>query len=193
MTVKVGVLNNLDAQLHFTPYRWDKTENTTTGATERKSGFDGITPRLKLNLMGNDGGFFALALLPFVTIPLSQDGLETSSVQGGLAVPFSFDIPGWDVGAQTTVQINRNETGSDYHAEFDNSITIGHSLIGKLGVAVEFFSSVSTESGAGWVGTFDTWLTYQLNEDTRFDGGVYIGLNDSSDDWHPWIGMTRRF
>src|SRR5262245_51506249 len=115
MTIKVGVLNDVDAQLAFTPYRWDKTEDTTTGATERKSGFDDITPRLKLNLIGNDGWFFAMALLPFVTIPLSQDDLETSSVQGGLAVPFAFDVPDWDVGAQTGVQINRNETGSDYH------------------------------------------------------------------------------
>jgi len=193
MNIKVGVLNNLDAQLVFTPYRWDKTEDTTTGATERKSGFDGITPRLKLNLMGNDGGFFALALLPFVTVPLSQDDLETSSVEGGLAIPFAFDVPGWDVGAQTTYQAIRNDADSGYHAEFDNSLTIGHALVGKLSVAVEFFASVSTENGAGWVGTFDTWLTYQMNDDLRFDAGVYIGLTDSADDWHPWVGMTKRF
>jgi len=53
--------------------------------------------------------------------------------------------------------------------------------------------SASTESDAGWIGTFDTWLTYQVNENLRFDGGVYIGVTREADDWHPWIGMTCRF
>ena len=72
MNLKVGLLNSLDFQLVYTPFRWERTEDRDTRTIEHKSGFEGITPRFKLNLVGNDGGFFALALIPFVKLPLTQ-------------------------------------------------------------------------------------------------------------------------
>lgn len=193
MNVKVGLLNNLDFQLVYTSYRWEKTDDGDKGIVERKSGFEGITPRLKLNLMGNDGGSFALALIPFVKLPLSQEHLGNGSVEGGLGIPYAFDIPGWDVGFQTGFHLNRNDSGNGYHTGFDNSVSIGHAVIAKLSVAAEFFSSVSTEGGTGWVGTVDTWLTYQISKNLRIDGGVYIGVTPAADRWHPWVGMTWRY
>ena len=193
MNLKVGLLNNLDFQLVCTAYRWQETDDRNAKTVQRKSGFDGITPRFKLNLVGNDGGFFALALIPFVKLPLSGGHLGDGSVEGGVGVPYSFDIPGWDVGFQTTFHFNRNEVGGGNHTEVDNSVSIGHSLIGKLSLAAEVFSNVSTEGGRGWVGTVDAWLTYQVEEHLRFDGGSYIGMTLAADDLHLWLGMTWRF
>ncbi|MEY2427733.1 MAG: hypothetical protein QOJ40_618 [Verrucomicrobiota bacterium] len=193
MNLKIGLLNDLDFHLVLTPYQWEKTENLGTGTIERKSGFDGLTPRLKLNLVGNDGGFFALALIPFVKLPLSSGRLGNGSIEGGLGIPYAFDIPGWDVGFQTTFHFNRNGAGRGYHTEFDNSVSIGHAIIRKLSLSAEFFSSVSTERNSGWVGTVDAWFTYQLTKNLRLDGGVYIGVTRAADDWHPWVGMTWRY
>ena len=193
MNVKVGLLNNLDFQLVFTPYRWERTVDRDAGTTERKSGFDGITPRFKLNLAGNDGGFFALALIPFVKLPWSRGGLGNGAVEGGLGIPFAFDVPGWDVGFQTTVRVNRNTAGGGEHTEFDNSVSVGHRLVGNLSLSAEYFSNVSRERGAGVVDTVDVWFTYQVNKNVRLDSGVYIGVTAAADDWHPWVGMTQRF
>src|SRR5262249_37372344 len=193
VNIKAGLLNNLDFQLIFTSFRTEKIEDLDTGTIRHKSGFDGITPRFKLNLCGNDGGFFALGLIPFVKLPVNTDHLGNDFVEGGVAVPYSFDVSGWDLGLQATFRANRNDSGGGYHGEFDNSISIGHSLIGNLSIAAEFFSSVSTEREADWAGTVDTWLTYQINKDVRIDGGVYIGVTLAADDWHPWLGMTWRF
>jgi hypothetical protein len=193
MNLKVGLLNNLDLQLVYASYQWEKTDSRDTGLIERQAGFDGITPRLKLNLAGNDGGFFALALIPFVKLPLSSGHLRNGSPEGGLGIPYAFDIPGCDVGFQTTFHCNPSGAGSGYHYEFDNSVSIGHRVIGKLSLSAEFFSSVTTELNSDWVGTVDTWLTYQLNKNLRLDAGVYIGVTPAADDWHPWVGMTWRF
>jgi hypothetical protein len=193
VNLKVGLLNNLDFQLVFTSYRWEKTDNQDNGTINQKAGFDGITPRFKVNIVGNESGFFALALIPFVSLPLNQHNFGNSSVEGGLGIPYSFDIPSWDVGFQTTFRFNRNDAERGYHTEFENSISIGHLLIGTMSLSGEFFSSVSTEKVTGWVGTIDTWLTYQVAENLRLDGGIYIGVTPAADDWHPWLGMTWRY
>ena len=94
MNLTVGVLNNLDFQLVCTLHRWEETDDRKANNVERKSGFDGITPRFKLNLVGNDGGFFSLAVIPFVKLPLSTGHLGPGSIEGGVGVPYSFDVPG---------------------------------------------------------------------------------------------------
>jgi len=194
MNVKVGLLNNLDFQFVYTLYRWERTEERDIGTVDRRSGFNGLTPRLKLNLFGNDEGFFALALIPFIKFPISQGGLGNSSVEGGLSIPYAFDLPeGWELGLQSTFRANRNGDDDGYHSEFDNSVSVGHRLVGKLSLYAEFFSNVSTERDTDWVGTVDTWLTYSINKNLRIDGGVYIGITSPADDWHPWVGMTWRY
>lgn len=193
MNLKIGVLNNMDFQLVLTPWQWERNEDKNKGAVEHQSGFGDITPRIKVNLTGNDGGFFAVALIPFVKLPTSQDHLGNGSVEGGVGIPYAFDIPNWDVGFQTTLNCDRNGSGNGYHTEFDNSVSIGHVVIGNLSYSMEFFSSVSTEKNSSWVGTFDTWFTYHVDKNLRIDAGVYIGATQSADDWHPWLGMTRRY
>ena len=192
MNLKVGLLNNVDFQLVLAPYQQVRTKDESTGKVEYQSGFGDIMPRAKVNLVGNDGGPFALALIPFVKFPTAQDHLGNGAYEGGLGIPYAFDVPNWEVGFQTTFSANHDDLGRGYHAEFANSVSVGHALIGKLSGYVEFYSSVSTERGADWVGTVDTWLTYKLTKNLQLDGGAYIGVTRAADDLHLWIGMTWR-
>ena len=193
VNLKAGILDAVDFQLVLTPYQWEDTGVGTAKAGMQRSWFNSITPRFKVNLIGNDGGFFALALIPFISIPLKHGQPGDAAAEGGLGIPFSFDVPGWDVGFQSTVHFNHELAGDGHHREFDNSVSIGHALIGNLSLAAEFFGSVSTERGASWVGTADCWLTYQVEGNLRIDGGLYMGLTAAADDWHPWLGTTWRF
>ncbi len=193
MNLKVGLLNNVDVGLAFTSYRWDKTENLATGVTERDSGFAGFIPRCKVNLVGNDGGDFAMGLIGYALIPVGQSLFTGNNAEGGLGIPFAFGLADWDLGLQTSFGAIHDGVGDGYHADFANSVTLGHQLIGRLSGAVEFFSSVSNEQGQGWVGTVDLMLNYQANKNLRFDAGVFIGVTPAADDWHFWTGMTWRF
>ena len=193
MNLKVGVLNNLDFQLILSPWQSLRTEDENTGGIKKESGFGDVTPRAKLNLIGNDDGPFALALMPFVKIPTAQHDLGNGAVEGGVGIPYAFDVSNWDLGFQTTFSVRHNEAGDRHHTEIANSVTVGHALIGKLKYFVEFFSSVSTEPNSDWVGTFDTWFSYKLNKDLALDAGVYVGLTKAAENWHVWVGMTKRF
>src|SRR5207253_837110 len=99
MNLKIGICNDLDLQLTLAPYRWKRTD--AAGKEERKSGFGDMAARMKFNVLGNDRGPFALALLPFVKLPTNQDQLGNRSVEGGLKVPYSLEVTGWDLSAQT--------------------------------------------------------------------------------------------
>ena len=79
------------------------------------------------------------------------------------------------------------------HAEFINSVTFGHNLIGKLDGYVEFFSDISRERGSGWVGTVDLGLTYGLTDNIQVDAGVNLGVTPAADDVTAFTGITVRF
>jgi DtxR family Mn-dependent transcriptional regulator len=190
VNVKLGVFNNVDVQLVSTMYRRERIRVAGEAVSDREDWFEGITPRVKVNLVGNDGGPFALALIPFISVPL---GSEDQSKEFGVAIPYSFDVPGWEVGLQTAIRAANDEIGADRHAEFDNSLSVGRTIAGKLSLYGEVFTSISREPGAAWIGTTNTWLTYDVSGNLRIDGGVYIGITESADDWHPWLGMTWRY
>ncbi|MSU64422.1 MAG: transporter [Pedosphaera sp.] len=191
---KVGLNNRIDLQTVIETYNHITTKDRVAGTTVRQSGFGDITSRLKVNFWGNDGGTTAFAAMPFVKFPTSQDQIGNNSVEGGIILPLAVELPaGWGMGVMTELDINRNDGRSGHHAEFVNSITFAHDIVGKLGGYAEFFSAVSAESGAKWVGTVDLGLTYGLTDNIQLDAGVNIGLTKSADDINPFIGLSWRF
>jgi hypothetical protein len=194
MNLKVGLCNSVDLQLVIETYTSIRVHDFATGVVQKNRGFGDITPRLKWNIWGNDGGATALALMPFVKLPTNQDDLGNNSVEGGVIVPFAAQLPyDWDVGLMTVFGYNRDSVGSGHHAEFIHTITFGHDIVDKLAGYVEFFSLVSAETGSDWVGTVDIGFTYALSDDIQLDGGVNIGITRSAEDINPFLGISWRF
>ncbi len=194
VNLKLGLNNRIDLQTVIETYNHITTEDRIAGTKLRQSGFGDITSRLKVNFWGNDGGSTALAAMPFVKFPTSQDQIGNSSVEGGIIFPLAVELPaGWGMGLMTEFDVNRDEDGSGHHAEFINSITFSHDIVGNLGGYAEFFSAVSAERGSRWVGTADVGLTYGLTDNIQLDVGVNIGVTRSADDINPFIGLSWRF
>lgn len=194
VNLKVGLLPDVDLQLVLETWNHIRTEDRVAGKVQRQSGFGDVTLRLKKNFWGNDGGPTAFALMPFAKLPTNQDGLGNNSVEGGVILPFAVELPaGWGMGLMTEFDVLRDDAGSGHHASFINSVTFSHDLVGRLGGYVEFFSEVSTETGAPWVGTVDLGLTYGLTDNLQLDAGVNLGVTDSADDLNPFVGLSCRF
>ncbi len=190
---KIGLLNDVDLQTVIETYNHITTEDRVAGPTTRQSGFGDLTSRVKVNLWGNDGGTTALAVMPFVKFPTSQDDVGNDSVEGGIILPLGVGLPaGFDLGAMTEVDFNRDERGGGHHAEFIHTIEVGRDLLGPIGGYVEFFNAVSTESDTEWVGTVDVGFTYGLTANVQLDCGVNIGVTDSADDYNPFLGLSVR-
>jgi hypothetical protein len=196
VNLKVGLLNRLDAQLVLEPYVHRRTEDRSAspGRVTHQSGYGDTTLRAKANLWGNDGGATALALLPFVTFPTSQDDLGNDAVQGGLVLPFSLELPlGFELGGQTGFEVAQNSARSGHHFEIVHSLALGRALTAKLSAYVEFWSLVSAERGSEWQGTVDFGFNYLLTKNLKLDAGVNLGVTRAAVDWMPFLGLTWRY
>ena len=192
--LKAGLCNNVDVQIVFDNYLHVRTEDRQAGTTATQSGVGDLTARLKINLWGDDGGKTAFALLPFVKIPTSTDGLGNNAVEGGVIFPLAVKLPGdFDLGLETAFSCLRDDGDNNYHADFINSITLDHAIIGKLSGYLEFFSDISTASHAGWIGTVDTGLEFLVTENVQLDCGCNFGVTRAADNFNPFAGITIRF
>ncbi len=132
VNLKVGLLNSVDFQLLLDTYL-HSTNNDRIGRTsETNSGFGDVVSRLKINFWGDDGGTTAFGMMPFVKWPLPKSGLRNGRTEGGVIFPVAVQLPwGWDMGAMTEFDYNRDSDGGGHHAEFINSVTFGHTLVRK--------------------------------------------------------------
>ncbi|MFN2477472.1 MAG: transporter [Chthoniobacterales bacterium] len=191
---KVGLLNNVDLQVIAETYNIEPINDRAARRSDTMSGYGDTLVRLKTNFWGNDGGDTAFGVIPFVKLPTNQHDLGNHAVEGGVIFPFAVKLPHeFDLGAETAVSFVQNENSSDYHEEFVNSITVGHGIIGKLSGYAEFFSSLSTERDAEWIGTFDFGFTYALTPNVQLDAGMNVGLTRSADDLNPFVGFSIRY
>ncbi len=192
--LRIGLLDNLELSLIFGSYLRSHTAGRGAPAMPTLSGAGDFTVRFKVNFWGNDEGQSALGVLPFVKLPTSTGGLGNNSVEGGALLPFSVTLPaGFDLGMETGLGILRNQTGRHYHCEWINSVTCEHRVVGRLKGYCEFFSTVSAETGATWIGTVDLGLVYGVTANVQLDCGCNIGVTAAADDVNAFSGMSIRF
>ena len=193
VNLKVGLLNNVDLQFVLDTYVHSRAEDHIARTATTASGFGDFTTRLKINFWGNDGGKTAFGMMPFVKWPLPSLDLRNGKTEGGIIFPIAVALPnGWDMGAMTEFDFNHDAASTGYHAEFINSVTFGHKIVGKLSGYGEFFSNVSTE-GSSWIGEIDFGLTYALGDNIQLDGGCNIGLTNAAEDFKAFSGISLRF
>jgi len=194
VNLKVGLLNNVDLQIVIETYNIQKAMDRDAGSSSRVTGFGDMTLRCKTNLWGNDGGSTAFSVMPFLKLPTSRHGLGNGAAEGGVIFPFAMELPNaWGMGAQAQIDHLQDSSGSGYHQEFSNTVTVSHDIAGKLGGYVELFSNLSNERHAAWIATFDFGFTYAVTRDIQFDAGINIGLTEAADDLNPFLGLSLRY
>ena len=194
VTLKLGILNYLDAEVVLAPYTKIRYKDLDTRVVVTQSGFGDITPRVKLNLWGNDAASNAFGLIPFVKFPTSQDGLGNGSVEGGMVFPFSLQLPSdWWMILSPELDYMCDLSGSGHHFEFQNTAYFRRPITDKISGYVDFFSWVSAERNIGWVGVIDFGLSFLWSANVQIDLGTSIGVTRMADDINPYLGISFRF
>ena len=222
--LKVGLFQNVDLQVLIPTYVNVRTDARGIAVAAPPSpiglGATGITPgtirterqvttndgygdmfvRLKINLVGNEGGPFALAVIPFIKAPTASNDLGNGRVEGGINFPINYSLPySFTLFAQTRYDFLYNGDTSGYHTLFSNSIgvsrTIPGLLDGKLSGYAEFASAISSRESRNdpLVLTADTGLIYQLTPNIAIDVDGFFGLTRGAPDVNIFGGIGVRF
>jgi hypothetical protein len=191
-TLKLGLTNTIDAEWQVTPYQSAVTKSTTT--TTSISGVGDTIARLKINVLGDDKGAIAVALLPYVKLPTAQSGLGNGSVEGGLILPISLSAPGgFTVIVMPEGDYLKDTAGSGYHVAFDFLINVSHPLGKRWTFYTEVFTSQAFQSQDKSVYTLDEALTYALTPNLQLDFGGNFSLNSVPPRTQLYMGLSQRF
>ena len=191
-TLKLGLTNTIDAELQITPY--ESVVTKSAGNTTSVSGIGDTFARLKINVLGDDRGAVAVALLPYVKIPTAQSGLGNGSIEGGLILPISISAPGgFTVIVMPEGDYLKDTAGRGYHVAFDFLINVSHALGKRWTFYTELFTSQSFQSQDRPVYTLDAALTCALTPNLQLDFGGNFSLNDVAPRTQLYMGLSQRF
>jgi hypothetical protein len=183
LLLKVGILRHAEAQLLVLPYG-----RVVTTDAPSQHGFGDLTVRLKTNLVGNDDGAFALALVAFAKLPTSQGRLGNDAYEGGVALPVAYDLTSSASGG-TTTRVDFLDEGEGYQAEFSHATGAYYDIADWEGY---------TELVARWglsplVLALNLGVIYFVNADVQLDAELVLGLTAQADDLDTFFGVSWRF
>lgn len=192
--IKIGLLNNTDIQFLLTPYIRERTTDRATGSTTTIDGFGDTTIRLKQNIVGNDEGDFALAIMPFITLPTAKRTLGAGDIECGIIVPMGFDLPNeFSLGLMGEIDIVRSADRSRYVVDFVHTATINRRIAGDLSGFIEYAGFHNFNNDEDYRASFNCGLIYAFSPDFRLDAGVRVGLTEAAEDLGVFVGGTYRY
>lgn len=197
-TIKLGLTNWLDFEVELNGYLNTTTHDNLSGALIGNGhGFGDTIFKIKYNVLGNDGGTFALAFIPFIKAPSAAPGLGNGLVEGGVIAPLQINLPqDYSLILQTEIDALKDANDERRHANFVNLASISHALpfISKdLSLDIEFRSAVGTDAAIPAVYTFDLGLAYLILPNVQLDTGANFGLTKASPDMNVYTGISARF
>jgi len=186
---RVGLTPRLEFDFVLHPYGI-----VDPGRGQRTSmGVGAVDLRAKYNIWGNDGGSTALALLPYVTLPLDRDnGVGPVDTEYGLLVPLDMSLTSnIGLGLNAGFVVRRGDIGEDYNVAVPLTGSLAVDWTDRFGSYFEIATEVPVEGAAAT--SLNTGLTWRAREALQFDAGIGFGVTGDADRFAPFLGVTVRF
>jgi hypothetical protein len=185
--VKFGLTQHMDLQMVLTPWIQSREAGQPSLA-----GFGDVQLRLKWNLVGNDEGTFAAAVMPYLHAPTASAGLGSTTWEGGLLVPMTWQISDKSyIATMAFAGINRS-ADQRHRLEPGASVAVGTALSERLGGYLEAWAQRSRSTASGTLLSVDGGLTFAVTDDIQLDAGVnWFLIGDRR--IQPFLGLSFRF
>ncbi|MBW3522882.1 transporter [Chryseobacterium sp. NKUCC03_KSP] len=188
--LKIGITGNTAIQIGWQTYGRQKQTEFNSGSAIKTNGIGDVTLRIKQNLIGNDSGKFALAILPYVKFPTSKYDQE-SRFEGGLIVPMSYKLPGeWKLGLQVEIDRLKDLDQPAMHTEFFQTLTVSHPLSkGIDGIAETYYTyDFKAHQFSNYI---NAAIQIELLKDFKLDAGMNYGIQNTAAKQY-FIGASYR-
>lgn len=191
-TFKYGLTSSSDIQLNWVPFTRIRSRDAA-GSVSTLSGVGDVTLRFKQRLTSADGAF-QLALLPFVKLPTARLGIGNGKVEGGIAIPINYSVPGgWTITLGPQLDVLADSGGSGRHLGLTGLVNIAKQF-GQFTLYNEIWTSQNFDpTGTVAQYSYDMALAWLPTPHWQFDVGANIGLNRNTPDVVSYIGISTRF
>lgn len=189
LNLKRGVGTNTDLQVVLNSH---SVASVGDGADRANSnGFGDVTLRVKQNILGNDFGQLAMAIMPYLSIP-THTAVSERRWAGGLILPIAIALPNdWSLGIMSQFDfIGRSKT-DDGQFQWLQSITTGIPVTETISTYFEMVVVASQKARIQWSG--NAGVNLQVLENLVFDVGCRVGINRAAPDLGLFSGFSVRF
>lgn len=193
--VRVGVTDTIEARVGWTPYGHERTRDRGTGTVERAGGAGDVSLGAKISLLNPDGSGFAIAALPYVTVPVGGKAIGAGVAGAGFLLPVTYQINDLiQLDATPEIDAQPDEQGSGRHIRYNLAGGATFALSRSLSFAAEGQVIRDEERGAGTTQTVGALsLGWQPADDWQLDVFCITGLNKDAPDMELGAGISRRF
>jgi hypothetical protein len=191
-TLKLGLTSTVDLEVQLTPFQAVIARSTT--GRSAASGWGDSVARLKVNLIGDDGGALAIAAMPVVKVPTARAALGNGAIEGGLIVPVSITLPhGFTLVLSPEIDELRNAQGPGYHRSANFLLNLSHLLGKRWTVYAEAFTTRSFQRSDRPIYTLDTAVAFAITPQLQWDLGGNFKLAGTVPGVQIYTGLSQRF
>jgi len=196
-TLKLGLTNTLDFEVNIAPYEQVTVRDKATGLTTHAGGVGDLFLRAKWALMGDDGGPFGLAFVPYVKVPTAPSSIGNGAVEGGLTVPVQFNLPNnLQVLFDPEVDVLADAVETGHHTNTIALVSLSYPASKTVTLSAELWGDANFDPmGTVTQASFDlgaAWIPAKA-PNLQFDGGVNLGLNKAAPGVQVYVGVSHRF
>ena len=193
--VRIGLTDNLEAQVGWTPYGHVRTRDKIGGTVDSAGTFGDAMLGFKVNLHHPDGSGLSAAIQPFVTLPIGRGPLGAGDWGGGVIAPVDYALTD-TFSLQFTPEIDAavDQDGNGRHFAASGTLGLGMALSKKVSMTVEFQALRDVQpSGKTWQVLESTSLAWMPKDNLQLDMGAVAGLNRDAPEAELYVGVSRRF
>jgi hypothetical protein len=196
LLVRVGLAESAELQLGWTPYGRVRERDKTTGRVTTREGTGDVRIAVRRHLLGanGDGDGLAVALEPFVTLPVGRAPVGDSDWSAGVVLPVSYALSDrWDLAFTGEAAATPDEDGRRRFA-WGATLGLGRAITEQVGAVAEL--SVNREGGPATARTEVVTalsLAWQPRPGLQLDVLGVAGLNRVAPDFRLQLGGAILF
>jgi hypothetical protein len=195
LLLRYGVADHAEVQLGWTALGAVRTHDRLAGTIDHASGTGDVSVAIRRNLAHPDGSGFAVALMPYATLPIGGATIGAGDWGAGLIVPLSYSLSD-SIGVSLTPEVDAAVDGDRHgrHLAYGSAVGLSAALAKSLTGTLEFQGIRDQDPGGHATQALaSVSLAWQPRDNLQLDTGVVAGLNAASPDLELYLGIARRF
>src|SRR6185437_8615036 len=143
-TLKLGITNTLDFEVNIAPYEQVQIHDSVAGTRVTAGGAGDLFLKAKWNLIGDDGGNFAAAILPYVKVPTAGRVIGNGEVEGGVIAPLQWNLPAnFQLAVVPELDALANAVGSGHHPNTSLDLALSYPVTKEITLAGEVWGDMN--------------------------------------------------